>query len=349
MNIIHLPRRTIARLLRWVDDRLPLRLLTGSGPLTAAYFYLKGVYRFEQRALLMGLATYRQDIRAGDPYYRLRRNTHRLEKGLSSADRRELFAESYIEETVDAFRRVASNREGHANDPSLIWARDVLSQYFDSVGSSAAIDRAKEQFWSDRKDDPSPVKCAPYEYVLREPAVELSALRSLAEQRVSLRSFAGRRVDRTLLDAAVDVGMQSPSACNRLPYEFRFYDDDDIRPRLAELAPGMNGWGHDSPVICALVGKYRAYFHPRDRHAIYVDAALAAAPFQLALVALGLGSCAVNWPQLRRLDEAITRLLNLDPDEKVVMLMAIGHPSPRAVVPYSAKKAMEEVRSFNKL
>ena len=340
-------KHLLSRLLSAVEAHLPLPSMARSRLLTTLYLNLKGVYRVEQRALLNGLATYQRDVRDGEPLFRLRRNTHRLEKGLSSAERRDVFAESYILDTVRAFNRVRDIRQEGPDDPTLTWAEDVLTSYFQTVSPTPRTEEARRFFRQtdvpSRRDN-----FAPYDYALGEPAVDLPTLRTLAEQRVSVRRFANKAVARELLDAALDVGIQSPSACNRLPYEFRFYDDDMIRAQLADLAPGMGGWGHEAPVICVLVGKYRAYFHPRDRHAIYVDASLAAMPFQLALVSLGLGSCSVNWPQIPALDRRIGELLHLDPDEKVVMLLAIGVPAADARVPYSGKRTLDEVRSYNR-
>ncbi len=43
----------------------------------------------------------------------------------------------------------------------------------------------------------------------------------------------------------------------------------------------------------------------------------------------------------------MAQLLGLDGDEQVVMLTAIGYPDPDGMIPYSEKKAVESVRSYN--
>jgi len=62
----------------------------------------------------------------------LRRNTHRLEKGLIMRPRRDVFALDYIGETVHAYRAAleASQRgESTLSPEQLQWAHDVLQEY----------------------------------------------------------------------------------------------------------------------------------------------------------------------------------------------------------------------------
>jgi nitroreductase len=96
-----------------------------------------------------------------------------------------------------------------------------------------------------------------------------------------------------------------------------------------------------------LVGRLRAYFDPRDRHVIYIDASLAAMAFQFALEVQGVGSCCINWPDVRDREQKIGQLLGLAPDERVIMLISFGYPDPTGLVPYSQKKSLDELRRYN--
>ena len=95
-----------------------------------------------------------------------------------------------------------------------------------------------------------------------------------------------------------------------------------------------------------IVGRQRAYFSERDRHLIYIDGALAAMSFVLALETLGLSSCCINWADIEAQERKMARLLQLEPDERVIMLVAIGYPDPEERVPYSAKKMLHTLRRY---
>ena len=59
--------------------------------------------------------------------YKLRRNVHRLEKGLIMDTRREVFALDYIEDTVEAYVQASASA---CSDPSQIkWYQYVLQEY----------------------------------------------------------------------------------------------------------------------------------------------------------------------------------------------------------------------------
>ena len=68
--------------------------------------------------------------------------------------------------------------------------------------------------------------------------------------------------------------------------------------------------------------------------------------FQFGLEVQGLSSCCINWPDLESRERAIEKLLGLNIYQRVIMLIALGYPDDQAMVPYSQKKAMNEIRSY---
>lgn len=170
--------------------------------------------------------------------------------------------------------------------------------------------------------------------------VAYADLLALAVRRRSVRWFRPEPVPRALFEKALAVAAQSPTACNRQPFVFRVFDEAGMVRQVAETAMGTRGYGHNLPMIAVLVGQQRHVFDARDRHLIYIDGALAAMALCLALETLGLSSCLINWPDIEAREAALARLIDLDADERPVMLIAIGHPDPGGLVPYSAKKAL---------
>lgn len=281
----------------------------------------------------------------------VRRNIHRLEKGLIMRPRRSVFAVEYIEETVEGY---AQQLDGYLNDATAVvdeneiaWARDVLGAYFEVVGGHPRIDRAKARF----QTLPLPTvggegRCfAPYTRNISEPSpVSYDDLLALAQRRRSVRWFLPTPVPGELLDKAVGVAALSPSACNRQPFRFVMFDQPEQVQKVAAIPFGTAGFAHNFPAVVAVVGQQRAFFSERDRHVIYIDASLATMSFILALETLGLSSCCINWPDIESQERRITAALGLEPDERVVMLVAVGYPDPEGMVPYSAKKTLDGLR-----
>ena len=83
-----LPPSTLSRL---------LERIASSSVLTNLYVSAGATFSGEARAVLSGRAQYAQARAAlTRPTYEIRRDTHRLEKGLCSEDRREVFGTAYV-------------------------------------------------------------------------------------------------------------------------------------------------------------------------------------------------------------------------------------------------------------
>lgn len=310
----------------------------------------------EQFAVLRGRRDYYRNLdRRRRSHTELRRNVHRLEKGISMQPRRRVFALDYLVETIEFYERAIE----HMDDPDtgidigeLNWAHDVLADYFSIVdGSDPVVSAALARFQKTHAAfDPQESRHKPFR---RADGADTQAsyedLLSLAMRRRSVRWFKPDPVPRGLIDQALLVARQAPTACNRLPYEFRIFDDPAMVKKIAGIPFGSAGYAHQIPTVVVVVGRLNHYFSPRDRHVIYVDSSLAAMGFMLALETLGLSSSVINWPDFEPLESKMQKALNLDYDERVIMLIAVGHADPEGLIPYSQKKSLDILRRYNDL
>jgi nitroreductase len=312
----------------------------------------------EQFAVLRGRRDYYRNLsRARTTRTELRRNIHRLEKGLSMQPRRAVFALDYLEETIEYYENAVSqhaSKPGSIDSGELRWGHDVLDAYFKIADPAhPVIAAARERFVRTLAgfrpgDVAAPAPMAPYPRSAGARGnVAYQDLLALAEQRRSVRWFEQRPVPRELLEQALLVARQAPTACNRLPYQFRIYDDPALTPRIAAIPFGSAGYSHQIPAVVVVTGRLSHYFSPRDRHAIYVDASLAAMSFMLALETLGLSSSVINWPDFEPLEAKMQKTLKMEYDERVVMLIAVGYAAQDGMIPFSQKKSLDILRSYN--
>lgn len=333
----------------WPLELAALRLIARSEWASTLYYtFGSTAFRREHRAVLAGRVRYHDEQRSGNSaIYLLRRNVHRIEKGLIMRPRRSVFAADYIAETTSSFCKLAEQRGDPTVSQELVWAGDVLGSYFDAAGPHPAIDAARGQFTAARAGSQRTTS-SPYQRDLRGPApVSYEDLYTLSRRRRSVRWFEQKPVPRDLIDKALEVAVQAPSACNRQPYHFRIFDEPERTRRIAAIPMGTTGFSDNFPAVAVLVGDQSAYFSERDRHVIYIDASLAAMSFVLALETLGLSSCCINWPDIESREIAMREEIGLRPDERVIMLIAIGYPDPEGMVPYSQKKSIQVARSYN--
>ncbi|MFW5703416.1 MAG: nitroreductase family protein [Patescibacteria group bacterium] len=287
----------------------------------------------------------------------LRRNVHRIEKGLSMKKVRKTFAFSYIEETIESYMFAVQQ---YLNNPEFIdvnelyWAHDVLEMYFQAVELGKSKQYLKDTFLElngklqnmEKEKESSTMR--PFLASERHQSqVSYDDFLALAKQRRSVRWFQGKPVPRELIDKAILAARESPSACNRLPYEYKVFDDAELVKQVSHIPFGAKGYADNIPVVVVLVGKLSHFFSPRDRHIIYIDASLSAMSFMFALETLGLSSSVINWPDFEPLEITMQHKLKLQVDERPIMLIAVGYADPKGKIPYSQKKDLKILRTYN--
>jgi nitroreductase len=328
------------------------RVFSASVLTSSLYYGLNWqVFGREHRAVLYGKRKYFQEIKEHKKtQYLLRRNIHRIEKGMVMCPRRDIFATDFIEETVEIYESVFKASEGNIGaETELKWSYDVLKEYFNIVDVHPIINKAKSRFIAIQNGNiVNNSQYIPYKRNLETPPpVEYESLLKLSKRRRSVRWYLPKAVPRELIDKAISVAALSPSACNRQPYEFRIFDQPALVKKVASIPMGTAGYYDNIPVIVVIIGKLRAYFSERDRHLIYIDSSLAAMSFMYALETMGLSSCSINWPDIHKKERKIKNILGLDPDERPIMMISLGYPDPGKLVCYSQKKPLSLLRKYN--
>ena len=306
----------------------------------------------ERRYVRRGIRAYERSVDSGTDLYLLRRNVHRIEKGLTMRPVRNDFAGAYIGETVDAFHGGVRSKVLAPQHPEFNWMYSVLSGYFDATATSTrpAIASSRSKFRDALTGiDPGSPESGPHPAIPLIPTVKIDDFEALATGRRSVRWFTSESVSRDLVDRAVEIAAESPTACNRQPYRFEIFDDPTSTAKVAAIPMGTDGYEHQIPGLVVIVGNLSAFFDRRDRHLIYIDGCLAAMGLVYALEAQGVNSCCINWPDLPDREAEMRQLLGLQPYERVVMLIAYGYADPDALVPFSAKRLVDDIRRYRTL
>lgn len=222
------------------------------------YFLINGQFRREHQSVLAGRIAYHEALEAINASHALlRRNTHRLEKGLIMEPRKPSFAEAYIGETVDIFAKCL-NQEGF-NKEELDWASDVLSAYFEVVTDTPVIKKARALFNAlpvsmSRTTTKSPPN-SPYPSENRvKSSISEEDLHALFKQRRSTRWYQDKTVDISLIEQAIDMAAQAPSACNRQPFEFYTCIEPSIAQEIASIPMGTKGFSDNIQALIVIMG-----------------------------------------------------------------------------------------------
>ena len=315
-----------------------IRLVASNGFLASLYFtFFSSQFRREHKAVLQGRLAYARSLKQiGVSCVLLRRNIHRLEKGLIMQPRRKIFAEDYIGETVNCYLNALNSKELCTEERK--WATDVLAAYFSVVGSSKLIDAARRNFQAVN----SPLQGSesiPYPHkTLPECPVSYQQLYTLFQRRRSVRWYQPIPVADSLIQQAVQAAALAPSACNRQPFRFYVVNDAAKAATVAQCAMGTVGFADNLQCVIAVVGDLSAYPDERDRHVIYIDGALAAMQLMLACETLGLSTCPINWPDIEQREQMLAQKLGLAYYQRTIMLLAVGYAQADGGIAFSQKK-----------
>lgn len=304
----------------------------------------------EMRSVSAGLATYGLNERDRRNRYHLVRNTHMIEKGLTMRPRRDTFAAAYISRTVDLWEQLSGSSALGTEERT--WIRDVLTEYAAATATSTdevirgCLDRLTSGNLLRTDSDAGTASHGPQVPTPSADLVAIDDLLSLARNRRSVRWFTEESVPRSVVDAAIRVGSEGPTACNRQPYRFLVVDPQDI-PRIGSIPMGTQGYAEQIPGLIVVIGDWSAYFDERDRHLPYIDGSLAAMGLILGFEAQGISTCCINWPDIPARDRAMRAALGLPAHERVLMLVAYGHADPTGTAPFSGKRSLEAVRGHH--
>ncbi|MEB8328229.1 nitroreductase family protein [Flavobacteriaceae bacterium KMM 6897] len=316
------------------------------------YFFISGKFRREHHSVLAGRAQHIRELKEEKAhFYTLVRNTHRIEKGLLMKPRRDVFALDFIEETVSHFL-ILGIIPHLSSEPQIQWSYEVLKEYFEVTSNHPVIEEQRKRFLSASTtlwDNTSgPEDLIPYQRdEKKKPDIPFEDFLALTRYRRSVRWFLNKPVPHDLIDKALMAARQSPSACNRQPFEYKIIDETELLAKVTDLPMGIKGYQHNIPMMIVVVGNLDAYFNERDRHLVYIDASLANMAFMLAIETLGLSSCPINWPDIESLEKGMEKVLNLKKFQRPIMCMAVGYPDPKGKVAYSEKKSIEKLRQYN--
>lgn len=311
-------------------------------------YYLRGSssYRREKAAFHAGASRYYSESARSTQRAELRRHLHMIEKGLCMRPRRDTFATGYIAATVASFCAIGLDLD----EPERTWGMSVLNDYFraTAVSENKSIQNARRVFdgWGATVSVATGSHHGPHPVGELAGVVTQVSFLELAYQRTSVRWFTPDLVDRPVVDRAVETAMEAPSACNRVPWVVRIFDDAQTAQSIAKIAMGTAGYVHSITHLAVFVGDQSAYYEERDRHLIYIDTSLAAMSFILSLQAAGVSSCCINWPDIPKREKAMANALKLKPFQRVIMLVAFGYADPSGLTPYSGKKSIGSVRFY---
>lgn len=184
--------------------------------------------------------------------------------------------------------------------------------------------------------------------------VEAETLRKLwsidfeqfAGARHSVRNFSPEPIDKTLIERAVSIAQKAPSVCNRQGWHVYALTDRDAIRRALVFQNGNAGFRECIPCLLLITGDNSTMLFTHERNQIWVDAGLFSMALVYALQSLGLASCCLNLSVPFNVEKKLGELYRVPRNERVVMMIAVGHIPDRLLVAYSERNPVSSVLTW---
>ncbi|HUX05745.1 MAG TPA: nitroreductase family protein [Acidobacteriota bacterium] len=181
-----------------------------------------------------------------------------------------------------------------------------------------------------------------------------SCLMEVIESRRSVRAYADRPVDRSLIAECIEAVRFAPSACNVQPWRFLAVDEPGLRDRLAAAAfSGIykaTRFAADAPVLMVLLTRFDWFVQGAGRQIQgtqyhLLDAGIAGEHFVLRAAEFGLGTCWIGWYNRRKL----RKILRIPRRYRVCAMIALGWPAEDFKSKEKLRHQAGQLISFNEI
>jgi nitroreductase len=161
------------------------------------------------------------------------------------------------------------------------------------------------------------------------------------QSRKSVRRFTSTLIERKIIDAAMNVALNTPSACNRQPWfvthlgkKVDVYQALLIQKGNISLAENVN------ELLIVWMDVSRA-LSPEERGQHFFDGGLFSMNLANALNVRGVSSCFLNWAKSRKEDDQLRVYLKMPVNYKPVTFLAIGYADKDSIICRSTRKSVE--------
>lgn len=298
-------------------------------------------FRYDMKQFMQNAGALHMD-RQGAACAEIVMGYHVLEKGLTMPRRRLGFGKGAVVrlmQQIDAFERHFGG-----SDAQVQHAIGVLRAYRELHREWPEPMPRLDAFLAAHADSSAAVE----PHVTRADffAAKDAAFPQFAASRHVVRHFAGA-VPKETIEAAVELAMTAPSACNRQHARVHVVDNPELRDRLLALQGGTRGFGADIDKLIIVTADLQAVRWAYERHDAYVNGGIFVMNLCYALHWHGVAHCILHWSVPPKSDIAAHEMLGIPASEVIVQVIACGKAPEEFDVAASPRRAVAEILTWH--
>lgn len=162
---------------------------------------------------------------------------------------------------------------------------------------------------------------------------------SFVKSRYSIRDFADTDVDIDVIKEAINIALNTPSACNRQSWNVRIVSGSYIG-FINDNQNGNRGFGEKINKYLIVTSDLKSFSKPRERNQAFIDGGLFAMNLLLALHHKGLATIPMSASLNAQQESNIRNKFELNDSEVLIMFIALGHYPQEFKVAFSKRKKL---------
>jgi len=161
--------------------------------------------------------------------------------------------------------------------------------------------------------------------------------------RYSLREFRNEKVCENVIRRAVSLAMKTPSVCNRQAWHVYHTANSHVIEAALKYQAGNRGFGEKIPNLFIITADLKGFMAGEEHYQHWIDGGLFSMSLIYGLHSLGVATCCLNWSQTPSNDKRLRKLIDIQANHTVIMMLAIGWPDDENKVCVSARRPLDEV------
>lgn len=162
--------------------------------------------------------------------------------------------------------------------------------------------------------------------------------------RHSMRQFSSRKINLDDIKKAVKLAIKAPTACNRQACRVYFYENNETNIELGKIIDGNTGFDNEIKNYLVITADISAFYDTFERNQIYIEAGIFAMSLIQALHYYSIGSCVLQNGEYYKKNLKIKHICgNIPKNEKIALFIAIGYYKDEFSYAVSKRKNVEDV------
>ena len=168
-------------------------------------------------------------------------------------------------------------------------------------------------------------------------------LRTIIENRYSVRSYQSKEVEKEKLIKILEAGQLAPSAVNNQPWHFIVVQEAENHAKVSEIY--HREWFKEAPVYIIICGDHETAWKRKEdgKDHTDIDASIAIDHMTLQATELGLGTCWICNFYVEKCKAYFQLPNHIEP----IAILSLGYPKDDKI-PTKKRKALEEIVHWEK-